>query len=114
MTDLRKIRTAKRLTQQEAADRIGVSLRSYISYENDETKMGSVKYRFLLHELEKIDPIDEEHGVLPQEVIAMVKKSVHGNKNSFLFFITMSPPFIMFYLLRRMVRWKFLNCHFLF
>ena len=64
MSDLKELRKSKHLTQQEAAFRIGVSLRSYISYENEETKKGSPKYRFLLQELEKINPIDEEHGVL--------------------------------------------------
>ena len=69
MTELRKVRISKRMTQQEAAARIGVSLRSYVSYENDESKSGSVKYRFLIQELEKINPIDEEHGVLTMDVI---------------------------------------------
>ena len=64
MVDLRELRTAKHLTQQEVADRIGVSLRSYVSYENDEQKKDTVKYRFLLRELEMINPIDEEHGIL--------------------------------------------------
>ena len=72
MTELRKVRTSKRLTQQEAADRIGVSLRSYVSYENDETKRTSAKYRFLLHELEMIDPIDEEHGVIPRDELIKI------------------------------------------
>ena len=72
MTELRKVRTSKRLTQQEAADRIGVSLRSYGSYENDETKTTSAKYRFLLHELEMIDPIDEEHGVIPRDELIKI------------------------------------------
>lgn len=67
MSELRELRKSKHLTQQEVAFRIGVSLRSYISYENDETKEGSPKYRFLLQELEKINPIDEEHGVLEQD-----------------------------------------------
>ena len=67
MSDLRELRKSKHLTQQEVAFRIGVSLRSYISYENDETKEGSPKYRFLLQELEKINPIDEEHGVLERD-----------------------------------------------
>ena len=67
MSDLKELRKSKHLTQQEAAFRIGVSLRSYISYENDETKKGSPKYRFLLQELEKINPIDEEHGVLERD-----------------------------------------------
>ena len=67
MSDLKELRKLKHLTQQEAAFRIGVSLRSYISYENEETKKGSPKYRFLLQELEKINPIDEEHGVLERD-----------------------------------------------
>ena len=67
MSELRELRKSKHLTQQEVAFRIGVSLRSYISYENDETKEGSPKYRFLLQELEKINPIDEEHGVLERD-----------------------------------------------
>lgn len=67
MSELRELRKSKHLTQQEVAFRIGVSLRSYISYENDETKARSPKYRFLLQELEKINPIDEEHGVLERD-----------------------------------------------
>ena len=67
MSDLKELRKSKHLTQQEAAFRIGVSLRSYISYENEETKKGSPKYRFLLQELEKLTPIDEEHGVLERD-----------------------------------------------
>ncbi|MBO4681626.1 MAG: nucleotidyltransferase domain-containing protein [Clostridiales bacterium] len=76
MTELKRIRTSKGLTQQKAAERIGVSLRSYVSYENDETKEGSAKYRFLLSELEQIDPIDEEHGILPKDEIINICKSI--------------------------------------
>ena len=64
MTELKQLRTEKKLTQAEAADRIGVSLRSYISYENDVSKSESVKDRFLLSELKKINLIDEEHGIV--------------------------------------------------
>ena len=69
MTELKRLRKAKRLTQQEAATRIGVSLRSYVSYENDVNKTSSPKYRFLVSEIEKIDPVDEEHGILSKEDI---------------------------------------------
>lgn len=41
---LKKIRLEKKLTQQEAASFLGISLRSYKSYENDEDK----RNRFLL------------------------------------------------------------------
>ncbi len=72
MNDLRKIRIDKHLTQKEAAARLGVSLRSYISYEKDDTKKDSAKYRFLLHELENLDPLDEDHGVLSNEDIRKI------------------------------------------
>lgn len=76
MTELRRIRTEKHLTQKEAAERIGVSLRSYVTYENDEEKEGSMKYRFLLQELEKIDHIDEEHGILSRDEIVKICDSI--------------------------------------
>ena len=76
MTELKKIRIEKRLTQRDAADTIGVSLRSYISYENDESKTGSTKYRFLLQELKRINPIDEQHGVLSRDDIVEVCRSI--------------------------------------
>ena len=64
MTELKATRLEKKLTQAEASKLLGVSLRSYISYENDETKQGNTKYRFLLHEIKNINPLDEEHGIL--------------------------------------------------
>lgn len=69
MTELKELRKKRGLTQQEAAARIGVSLRSYVSYENDEKKAGSPKYRFFLSEIEKINLIDEEHGILSRDYI---------------------------------------------
>ena len=51
MSDLKTIRLEKGLTQKEAAERLGVSLRSYVTYENDESRSGTSKYRFFLHEL---------------------------------------------------------------
>ena len=69
MTSLKEERVAKKLTQQQAAERLGISLRSYVSYENDEEKAKSAKYRFLLSELQNINRIDEEHGILSREDI---------------------------------------------
>lgn len=64
MNELKTIRQKKRLTQKEAAAALGVSLRSYITYENDEEKVNTPKYRFLISELDRINRIDEEHGIL--------------------------------------------------
>ena len=44
MGELKKMRTEKKMTQQQVADLVGISLRSYKSYENDEKKQGSLKY----------------------------------------------------------------------
>ena len=76
MTLLKELRVRKRLTQREAARRIGVSLRSYVSYENDETKANTPKYRFLASELERIEPLDEEHGLLSVEQIREACRTV--------------------------------------
>ena len=62
----------KKMTQQEAADLVGISLRSYKSYENDEEKKGTIKYNYILEQLTKINYIDEENGILELEDI--VKK----------------------------------------
>ena len=76
MTELKKCRLKKKMTQKEAAKRIGISLRSYITYENDERKKTTPKYRFIMNELEKINPLDEENGVLPVEDIKRICDNV--------------------------------------
>ena len=69
MGELKELRSEKNLTQQEAADLIGVSLRSYKSYENEEKKRDTMKYKYMVDMLTKVNFIDEEHGVLTIEDI---------------------------------------------
>ena len=76
MTALKEMRISKQITQQEAARRLGISLRSYIMYENDATKENTIKYRFLMQELQKINAVDEEHGILTTEQIRMCCKEI--------------------------------------
>ena len=64
MTNLKSVRVSKQLTQREAAKELGISLRSYVSYENDPEKKNTIKYNYLLKELEQRFRIDEEHGIL--------------------------------------------------
>ena len=64
MKGLKELRIEKKLTQREVADLVGISLRSYKSYENDENKRNTLKYRYIMEQLEKINFIDEEHGLL--------------------------------------------------
>lgn len=69
MSELKQLRYEKKLTQQEVADLMGISLRSYKSYENDEKKHETIKYKYILEQLAKINFIDEDHGVLAIEDI---------------------------------------------
>ena len=67
--ELKKLRESKKITQQQAAEICGISLRSYKTYENDMNKKDTIKYSYLLDALSKYNVIDEEHGVLELEDI---------------------------------------------
>ena len=69
MSALKELRIDKKMTQQEAADLIGVSLRSYKSYENEAAKQDTLKYKYMMEQLISYNFIDEEHGVLTIEDI---------------------------------------------
>ena len=69
MNELRELRIEKKMTQQAVADLVGISLRSYISYESDDKKRDTIKYKYIMEQLEKINFIDEEHGILTIEDI---------------------------------------------
>ena len=76
MSELKALRISKKLTQQQASEMLGVSLRSYKEYENDIKKENSIKYRYMLDVLEKYIVIDEEHGVLTTDEIKKACKTV--------------------------------------
>ena len=69
MSTVKDLRKEKRLTQQQAAEILGISLRSYKSYENDADKVGTLKYNYIIDKLSAINPIDEEHGILELDYI---------------------------------------------
>lgn len=69
MSAIKELRREKKLTQQQVAEALGISLRSYKSYENDTDKVGTLKYNYILDKLNAINPIDEEHGILDLEYI---------------------------------------------
>ncbi len=70
MGELKDLRIEKKMTQKEVADLVGISLRSYKSYENDDEKQGTIKYNYIMDQMNKVNFIDEEHGVLTIEDIA--------------------------------------------
>ena len=72
MSELKTLRIEKKMTQQQVADLVGISLRSYKSYENDPQKAETIKYNYILDLLQKTNVIDEENGIL--EIEDIVKK----------------------------------------
>jgi len=76
MNKLKELRIDKKMTQQEVADLIGISLRSYKSYENDDVKRNTLKYEYIFDRLVKVNFIDEEHGLLTIESITRKCKKV--------------------------------------
>ena len=76
MNLIKELRREKKLTQQQAADILGISLRSYKSYENDADKVGSLKYHYIIDKLSAINPLDEEHGILELSYIKEKCKDV--------------------------------------
>ena len=69
MGAVKELRLEKKLTQQQVADLVGISLRSYKTYENDKSKEGTIKYTYILEKLKTFNPIDEEHGILEMDFI---------------------------------------------
>lgn len=69
MDSIKKLRIEKKLTQQQVADIVGISIRSYKTYENDNSKINTIKYKYIYDTLKNINPIDEEHGILTIEDI---------------------------------------------
>ena len=61
---LRELRKQKKLTQVECAKYLGIPVRTYQNYETDESKSSSMKYAFMMQELEQYGFVDETHGVL--------------------------------------------------
>ena len=70
MISLKELRYEKKMTQQAVADLVGISLRSYKSYENDTSKQNTIKYNYIVEQLSKINYIDEKTGLLEIEDIA--------------------------------------------
>lgn len=76
---LKELRLSKELTQSQVAKLVGISLRSYKEYENDATKINTLKYKYIFNELSKINYIDEEHGILKIDNIKKIVSDVLTN-----------------------------------
>lgn len=69
MGKLKSLRKEKKMTQQQVAELVGISLRSYKSYENDPEKEGKLKYNYIIEKLLEVNPVDEEHGIIDVDYI---------------------------------------------
>ena len=69
MVNLKELRFEKKMTQKQVADLVGISLRSYKSYENETERHDTIKYNYIIEQLSKINYIDEENGILELEDI---------------------------------------------
>ena len=61
---LKKLRQEKGLTQEQVAQLLGVTRRTYLKYENDQSSLSEIKYKFIYQTLEQYGVIDEERGIL--------------------------------------------------
>lgn len=73
---LKEIRSKANITQIEASNLVGVPLRTFIRYENEEKYKKTLKYQKMCDVLEQATKIDEEHGILTIEEIKKTCKEV--------------------------------------
>lgn len=78
---LKEMRITKGLTQNECAKYLNVPPRTYWTYETDESKVGSIKYRYMLDKLEEYGRIDESHGILTVEQIKEICGKIFADYN---------------------------------
>ena len=79
MSDLKSLRIEKKMTQQQVADLVGISLRSYKTYENEPEKADTIKYNYILEILRKTNVIDEDHGILDMSDITQKCSAIFQN-----------------------------------
>ena len=76
---LKELRKNKNLTQAASAKYLGIPLRTYQNYETDASKIGSIKYNYMMQKLEEYGFVDETHGILTVEQIRNSCSSVFEN-----------------------------------
>ena len=73
---LKELRNSKQLTQKQVSEMVGISLRSYKQYENENDKKNTIKYTYIFERLSEYGYIDENTGVLELETIKQVVSEV--------------------------------------
>lgn len=73
---LRELRKNKGITQKQAADFVGMPLRTYSDYENNIKKQSSIKYKYILEKLYSYGYLDEENGILTIQDIEKICREI--------------------------------------
>lgn len=76
---LKELRKAKDISQEKAAELCGISRKTYIKYEKDESIINPVKYNFYQKTFEEYGKIDETHGILSINKIKEICASILQN-----------------------------------
>ena len=79
--ELKNIRVCKGLTQEQAAQLLGISRRTYIKYEKGEAQLSEIKLRILCQTLEEYGLIDENHGILTLDQIREICREIFEEYN---------------------------------
>ena len=69
---LKDIRLQGNLTQEEAAQLLGVTRRTYVNYEAGKIDEASLKYKYVVETLQKASLLDESHGILTIDQIRKI------------------------------------------
>lgn len=76
---LKELRKQKGLTQKKCAELIGIPMRTFQRYENDDNGQNTIKYKYIFEKLEQYGFIDENHGVLSVREIKEICAEVLGD-----------------------------------
>lgn len=76
---LKDIRLQGNLTQEEAAQLLGVTRRTYVNYEAGKIDEASLKYKYVVETLQKASLLDESHGILTIDRIRKICSEIFKN-----------------------------------
>ena len=76
---LKNIRLQGNLTQEEAAQLLGVTRRTYVNYEAGKIDEASLKYKYVVETLQKASLLDESHGILTIDQIRKICSEIFKN-----------------------------------
>ena len=76
---LKDIRLQSNLTQEEAAQLLGVTRRTYVNYEAGKIDESSLKYRYIVETLKNANLLDENHGILSIDQIKKICSELFKN-----------------------------------